>query len=140
MTPLGFWDRVDDLATSITNRLAKPFRAKATSVNSSGVQIQTYDADSPLGERYPRLRDAAINTGDEVAVIPYGGSFLVLGAIDSLGVRALATDGTDDASVIHIGDAANQKEQITEALDALDLDDTNELKKAVNLLRTVIGV
>lgn len=82
MTPLGFWDRVEDMATSTTNRLAKPFRAKVISVNSSGVQIQTYDADTPLGERFPKLRGMTINAGDEVAVIPYGGTYLVLGAVE----------------------------------------------------------
>lgn len=80
MKAADFWREIKTIANETATRYT-PFRAKATNINNNGIQIQTYDSEAPLGERYAKLRGPSVNPGDEVAVIPYGGSNLVLGSV-----------------------------------------------------------
>lgn len=80
MNAAGFWQSIKTIAEDTTNKYT-PFRAKATNVDSSGIQIQTYDSSEATGERFAQLRGPDIAIGDDVAVLPYGGSNLILGTV-----------------------------------------------------------
>lgn len=105
MNAADFWREIKAIADDTVARYA-PFRAKASNVNTNGVQIQTYDSDTPMGERFAKLRGPVVNIDDEVAVIPYGGSNLILGAIDNEPVPPPSKESIGLGNVDNTSDSA----------------------------------